>query len=71
MSDAKRRIKTIAGRLDLGRSDNVIAIRPAKLARETDAEYLARMNSDELDDSPRGVIRSGSVTIYPPRKGEL
>jgi len=67
MSDAKRRIKTIAGRLDLGRSDNVITIRQAKFANETDAEYQARMNErDAANGSLRPAVRFGSVTITPP-----
>jgi len=66
MSDAKRRIKTIAGRLDLDRSDNVITIRPAKFANETDAEYQARMNALDPPGSTRATTTAGNVTVIGP-----
>jgi len=84
MSDLKKRIKTIEGKLDMNKQDEVIVIHPMPFTNpdcsflhelsprredETDAAYLARMNDRKApDDSPREVIRSGSVTIILPRR---
>lgn len=66
MSDFKRRVKTIAKRLDLGEPDQVIIVTPPpfinpdapsllkrfpRLPGESDGEYLHRVNHAPLDES--------------------
>ena len=72
MADIKRRIKTFEKTLGIGEQDQVIIIRPAKYAEETEAEYIARMEADaaEAERSPREAIRCGDFTIYPPMRAQ-
>jgi len=72
MADIKRRIKTFEKTLGIGEQDQVIIIRPAKYAEETEAEYIARMEARAAaaERSPREVIRCGDLVIYPPMRAQ-
>jgi len=70
MADIKRRIKTFEKTLGIGEQDQVIIIRPAKYAEETEAEYIARMEARAVaaERSPREVISYGDLVVYLPMR---
>jgi len=72
MADIKRRIKTFEKTLGIGEQDQVIIIRPAKYAEETEAEYIARMEARAVaaERLPREVIRYGDLVVYPPMRAQ-
>jgi len=66
MSDAKKRIKAIESKLDIGQADKVIIIRPPKYPDETEAEYLARMDEPDPPGYIRKVTHYGNITVTGP-----